>query len=48
MKNIKRDISDYEQEGAVGEEEEEDEEEETDYETEKQIDASGLSNGLRP
>ena len=40
-----RDTSDYEQE-AVGEEEEE--EEETDYETDKQIEASSLSKGLRP
>ena len=41
----RRDTNDYEQ-GAVGEEEEE--KEETDYETDKQIEASGLSKGLRP
>ena len=38
-----RDTSDYEQ-GAV-EEEQEEEEEETDYETDKQLEASGLSKG---
>ena len=38
----RRDTSDYEQ-GIVEEEEEEEEEEETDYETDKQIEASGLS-----
>ena len=41
-----RATSDYEQ-GEVGEEEEE-EEEETDYETDKQIEASGLRKDLRP
>ena len=38
----RRDINDYEQ-GIVVEEEEEEEEEETDYETDKQKEASGLS-----
>ena len=37
----RRDTSDYEQ--GIVEEEEEEEEEETDYETDKQIEASGLS-----
>ena len=40
-----RDNSDYEQ-GMV--EEEQEEEEETDYETDKQIESSGLSRGPRP
>ena len=40
----RRDTSDYKQ-GAV---EEEEEEEERDYETDKQLEASGLSKGLRP
>ena len=39
----RRDTSDYEQGIVVEEEEEEEEEEETDYETDKQIEASGLS-----
>ena len=39
----RRDTSDYEQGIVVEEEEEEEEEEETDYETDKHIEASGLS-----